>query len=1144
MQMKQFMFATALALGLGLSAQGAHYYVDGKVVKGGDGSATAPFATIQQAADVAQAGDTVFIKPGTYCETVKPKNSGKEGSPITFRNCPGEEKPTICGGDRVTGPWTKEGDNIYWAPCTWGMKVPGQNQVVVDGDLMIEARWPNIGGKEQLAPAKRVWKEIGGQGVLAQMMFNKDDVVVTNSPKWGTDFWKGGVVWGVGGWSARSALITGSQTSGDACRMTVSTNKTDWWNNFAGWPAPGFLTGVKGALDCEKEFFLDEAAGRLYLIPPGGVDPAGLTVYAKKRTTVIDLTGLTNVVFTQINTMMAGITLNNATGCALQNGRHLYSSHFYLMPNGRGDAVLGTTRDDPAGAALYVSGESNRIEGCEIAYAATGVRLDGRNHVVRNCVITDIYIGSYFGAIFIGDFYPVGGECGGHLIERNTMSRTGRGAVYWNEHKNAEPIKTTYTKCRVLYNHISDFMESTEDGGAIYAWVIDAGGTEVAYNWIHGERGDYHFNPALYSDDVTSKFRYHHNVIWDVKLGIGWNKILGKDEAYNNTIWCRSEAAFTMAWAGGGAGAPSGSKVFNNLSNKRFDVPPAAWGNEVTNNLMAGSGFAGNPEKPASGLDFRLAQGSPAIDAAMVISGITDGSVGKPDMGAYEFGGVAWVPGAGSEPVVPAAPIEFGATAMGAQGLRLGWTDVAFNEKAYLLERSTDGKNWTKLATLPANAFTYLDAGFHMQAGTAYHYRLAATNDYGASAWVIVKATTPQAEKAPAIKSPLAAKTMQGVFFTYTITAANDPAEVTVEGLPKGLALVTELDSSGGHQSFGAAAAREATKDWRPPVRSLAPGTALICGYPEEAGEAKVKITATNAKGADTKTLALTIAKAEPIVAPGATVTEYADAAGVRWTVLTFTNDGSFAVSGGPAEYLIVAGGGGGGVRTNGAPGGSGGGGAGGLLMGSVTLICGEHKVVVGAGGGAESNGEPSSVVGPSINWTALGGGRGSAWQKNGGDGGSGGGGGSGQIYSDNLRTSGGNSLYPLMFAGQQALAAKQGNKGGNGSGGAYRGAGGGGAGGVGDKGSGNGPGPAGGTGLSSTIQDGKTAVWYAGGGGGGDCGFGPIGGPGGSGIGGTGSSKGVPATDGKPNTGSGGGAGGGKGGSGIVIVRFVRTGK
>ena len=218
--------------------------------------------------------------------------------------------------------------------------------------------------------------------------------------------------------------------------------------------------------------------------------------------------------------------------------------------------------------------------------------------------------------------------------------------------------------------------------------------------------------------------------------------------------------------------------------------------------------------------------------------------------------------------------------------------------------------------------------------------------------------------------------------------------------------------------------------------------------------------------------------------------------------------------------------------------GGGGGGGAGGVVSGSVNTVKGEHRVVVGAGGGIRSNGEPSSIVGPAICWTATGGGRGGDWKVNGWDGGSGGGAG-------NNVCNGGNPLPPVTVATRQDATLKQGNKGGDSIGDAYRGAGGGGAGGPGENGSSNSsPGPAGGAGLSSTIQDGKTVKWYAGGGGGGGSGIGGNpGGPGGSGLGGNGSGPEVAATDGKPNTGSGGGAGGGKGGSGIVIVRFVRTG-
>lgn len=60
---------------------GAIYYV---APLGGD------FSTIQAAADVVQAGDTVYIREGTYTEQVEVKNSGTTGEYITFSSYPGE----------------------------------------------------------------------------------------------------------------------------------------------------------------------------------------------------------------------------------------------------------------------------------------------------------------------------------------------------------------------------------------------------------------------------------------------------------------------------------------------------------------------------------------------------------------------------------------------------------------------------------------------------------------------------------------------------------------------------------------------------------------------------------------------------------------------------------------------------------------------------------------------------------------------------------------------------------------------------------------------------------------------------------------------------------------------------------------------
>lgn len=66
---------------------GTTYYVDWQHPNAGDGNPGTedlPWQTIQHAADVVQAGDTVVVKAGFYEERVEPQNSGAPGQKITF----------------------------------------------------------------------------------------------------------------------------------------------------------------------------------------------------------------------------------------------------------------------------------------------------------------------------------------------------------------------------------------------------------------------------------------------------------------------------------------------------------------------------------------------------------------------------------------------------------------------------------------------------------------------------------------------------------------------------------------------------------------------------------------------------------------------------------------------------------------------------------------------------------------------------------------------------------------------------------------------------------------------------------------------------------------------------------------------------
>lgn len=90
---------TALALVIMCSASwAATYYIDSK--DGNDsnsGSQTAPWKTIGKANSTLKAGDTVYIKKGTYKESIRPARSGEKGNYITYaRN--GNEEVIITGG--------------------------------------------------------------------------------------------------------------------------------------------------------------------------------------------------------------------------------------------------------------------------------------------------------------------------------------------------------------------------------------------------------------------------------------------------------------------------------------------------------------------------------------------------------------------------------------------------------------------------------------------------------------------------------------------------------------------------------------------------------------------------------------------------------------------------------------------------------------------------------------------------------------------------------------------------------------------------------------------------------------------------------------------------------------------------------------
>jgi parallel beta-helix repeat protein len=126
--MKAFLSALVLFCASIQSAVSATYYVAPTGNDGNAGSIAAPFRTISRGVSKAVAGDTVYVRGGTYREDVEMSTGGSAGNPIRVLAYAGEI-PLVKGSDVVTG-WVKHNGAI-WKKTGWQSN---SQQVFVDFD--------------------------------------------------------------------------------------------------------------------------------------------------------------------------------------------------------------------------------------------------------------------------------------------------------------------------------------------------------------------------------------------------------------------------------------------------------------------------------------------------------------------------------------------------------------------------------------------------------------------------------------------------------------------------------------------------------------------------------------------------------------------------------------------------------------------------------------------------------------------------------------------------------------------------------------------------------------------------------------------------------------------------------------------------
>src|SRR4051794_19955776 len=113
------LLAVALPIGIAGSAGAASstYYVSPSGSDSGPGSISAPWRTVAKGLTSLRAGDTLYIRGGTYVENIQSPtiSTGTATARIVVANYPGE-RPVIQGLLWLQRPsyWTLDGINVTW----------------------------------------------------------------------------------------------------------------------------------------------------------------------------------------------------------------------------------------------------------------------------------------------------------------------------------------------------------------------------------------------------------------------------------------------------------------------------------------------------------------------------------------------------------------------------------------------------------------------------------------------------------------------------------------------------------------------------------------------------------------------------------------------------------------------------------------------------------------------------------------------------------------------------------------------------------------------------------------------------------------------------------------------------------------------
>jgi len=620
-----------------------NYYVKKSGSDGNAGTNSQPFLTCQKCADVVQPGGKCIIgtsgQTETYRESILMATSGTALNRIVFENASGATVVISGADDAGSSGWTLHSTNVWkktitlpqsaqWITAITTNTTLLNNQVWDNGVAMIQARWPNIDSYDDLFDRSK-WRDDGNTTT-----FTNSTISDTGIP---TIDYTGAAATSSGWFITKSAPI--SSRSGTTLTLGAGFESgSDFHKRY-------FLWGALGLLDYPGEFYY--SGGVLYVYATSS--PTNITY--KKFNNGIDFNGKDYITIRGIKLFGCGVIGTN-TDHMIYDGR----------PSETTDTLTYATVAYPY-HGMFAGNQNLGLD------AYSGFQVTGGNNEFRNLYITNsqgtaiwgynddnIHNNHAHAISYLGNYgafvRPWAGQSRVRITD-NTGEIFGRSAIdYGNQ------ASDTHNDMVIAWNNFGEGGLISSDGSLLYgSQGVRTDGTIVHHNWWH------HFNALTegaaggdkgaqivshYGDQYMGPVTFYYNIGWgtvNYTNGIVFHQTGGSVPAssFLNNTWDTAETASYINYTDGARDV-----IRNNIARSGLNWcngdPSCAPGSAASNNLTSNPNFVGG-FSAHDGRQYQVQSGSAAINAGVVVPGITPGS--GVTIGGYQFGVTAWVPGCG-----------------------------------------------------------------------------------------------------------------------------------------------------------------------------------------------------------------------------------------------------------------------------------------------------------------------------------------------------------------------------------------------------------------------------------------------------------------------------------------------------------------